>query len=478
MAQEHADNDMSGTFNGPAVQVGQVHGDVNIGAQTIGLDYLNAGAIHARLAKMSVHDCATTLAVLKPEKAADVLRLTRTARSVAVIASMDPESAKAIIVLLDEDRAAVLRAAVAAARTITTFAAQRNAMVGDASGDLVYQGRSERGAVGFSIACERATVYWSERTGLGMVKTAIKDLHTTLNGVRGRLGYPIGIERFEISSSSGFGRSQYFECTEDYGAEAIKAIGMPYGGAIYTSSKGTFATWGAIGEHYEASGGAGGPLGFPLSKETALRGKDENEVQGLYQEFEGGTLYWSELTAVGWVRPNIQSVYDKETWFRYGLPLGDQEIAAPSQQGTTGVFQRFQRVEGTKVLPGALIFSSEKYGAQSLIGPFRTLYLSSGTTAGPYGFPTDSFKKYGDGYFIQSFEGGMIALTLGKPPIGVVGKVYEVWHPNRTALGRPCAPERVIGDGPDVVQFFDNGIVTVTSGVAEMWLEPQSPTAL
>jgi len=42
----------------------------------------------------------------------------------------------------------------------------------------------------------------------------------------------------------------------------------------------------------------------------------------------------------------------------------------------------------------------------------------------------------------------------------------------QSELGYPTTPERPLGEGPDLIQFFDNGVISVVYGTAQYWLSP------
>lgn len=480
MAQSHAGNDMSGTVHGPVVQAGTVHGGIHVGpGPSENLEYLAPGMIQIRLSKSSPHEAATSLARLDPRKAADVILLTQRARRIEIMTSMDTASATAIIQLLDDTSAEVLRAAMRAAHAIATDAAQWHKTLGDASGDLALRETSRRGTTGYASHYERGTVYWSERTGTGMVAGRIKKRFWELDGLSGLLGYPIGPETQAAKSRFGTtGTFQRFESTWDYSAEALEKTVTVCGGTIYASDKGVFATRGGIGQYFEASGGTWGPLGFPLSEEEPLIDLYGAETEFCCQRFEGGTVYWGEERGVASVKRPIAD-FHKEAWLVYGLPVSDQVDAVPSRWGTGGVVQQFDG-------PGRPLICSSALGTWAVSGATRVHFEEHGATGGLYGFPAGREKPrqiwQDRGVMEQHFENGAIFCQIWPDTIGigVTGVLYGLWRQHEGELGAPTAPERTIGDGPDLVQTFQSGIITVIDGVASYWMapDPESETTL
>jgi len=397
-------NEFSGEVHGPVVQAGTV-GAIHLDSSRDKIEFLSAAGILPRLARISADQAAIGLATLEPGKAADVISMMPEARRIEIVACMDAASATAIVKLLPEETAVPLRLAGRAARSISSDAAGWHDLLGDASGGLSRQGRSRRGTTGFAIRYERGTVYWSKRTGTGMVAGAVEKRHGELGGLSGRLGYPIGRETQAATSRFGTsGTFQRFESTWDYSPKALEKTDTVCGATIYASDKGVFSTRGGIGQYYEAGGGTWGPLGFPLSEERPVPGPEGDTAERYRQEFEGGAVYWSEATGVVSVRPPIREIYERDL-LKYGLPLEEQE--------------------------------SEE---------------SDSTTWG------------------QLFESGAIVYEARGRVAEVLGEIYEHWHAHMDELGLPESSERMLGDGPDLVQFFEDGVVTVVDGVVRRWL--------
>jgi uncharacterized protein with LGFP repeats len=468
-------NDFSGEAHGHVVQAGTVHGDIRFDLSPDRIELLSAHGLLPRLAKIPADEAAIKLATVDPGKAAEVIAMMPEARRVAIIPYMDSVSADAILKRLSGEVAAALHFAVRAAQSISSDAARWHHLLGHASGDLCREENSPRSPAGFSSRYERGIVYWNERTGTGMVSGTIEERYRELRGPAGRLGYPIGRE-----TSSGTvwdespGSCQRFESTWDYKAAAVEKTGTVCGATIYASERGVFATWGGIGEYHEARGGSQGPLGFPLSEETWVTAK-RGDPERYRQNFEGGTVYWGTQTGAACVRSPIEQVHERDL-FTFGLPIGDQQTAAPSREGTTGVFQRFQGDSGNPDTANASIYSSTSHGTWPVSGPIMRYFERSGGTAGPFGFPmTAESSSRPQNRFIaheQHFESGAFVRNTRTGCIGVAGNVYGLWCEHRAELGLPTSSERTLGDGPDLVQFFDGGVISVVGGAARLWVPP------
>jgi uncharacterized protein with LGFP repeats len=281
-----------------------------------------------------------------------------------------------------------------------------------------------------------------------------------------------------VSQFGTLGNFQHFESDlGDYGDAATENTIVVCGATIYASEKGVFVTGGSLGDYYEAGGGARGPLGFPLSQGVELSILGRSVEERYVQEFEGGTVYWGESAGMACVLPPIEEVHGSDLR-AHGLPVGEQQIAQPSRQGTTGVFQRFEGHAGSPYAANLSIYSSASHGVWPVSGLILEYFMRSGGTSGPFGFPAGPVHSFESAPFPfqeeQRFESGAILRHFaGRPEIfGVVGKIYELWVTCRARLGRPESDERMLGGGPDLVQFFEHGVISVVDGTAEFWLRP------
>jgi hypothetical protein len=86
-------------------------------------------------------------------------------------------------------------------------------------------------------------------------------------------------------------------------------------------SKPAFEVHGEIRAKYESLGGAAGPLGLPLTDETAAP-----DGVGRFNHFERGSLYWTPRTGPMMVRGTVRDRWAASGWERgpLGYPVQDQ----------------------------------------------------------------------------------------------------------------------------------------------------------
>ncbi|RMI33490.1 hypothetical protein EBN03_10190 [Nocardia stercoris] len=153
----------------------------------------------------------------------------------------------------------------------------------------------------FQKFTNNASIYWTPATGATEVGGRIRDKWASTNYENGPLGYPVTDEQ---GTPNGEGRYNHFQ-----------------NGSIYWSL-GTDAhvVSGPIRDKWAQMGWEGGILGFPVT-DAAKAGSD-----GLYQIFDGGTVYWSPKTGAhtvwGAIKQNWQSYGDVNG--RYGFPTSDE----------------------------------------------------------------------------------------------------------------------------------------------------------
>jgi hypothetical protein len=255
-----------------------------------------------------------------------------------------------------------------------------------------------------------------------------------------------------------------------------------------------------------ASGGTGGEFGFPDDWDF---GEVSGETQGVWQAFEddfiassshgtyrvpdkiAGLDNWGFPIAAAETRDGVESrrfekgvIYSSQagrfairlevakyaddlgTWF----PVSASEDAGPSgASGATGTMQRFKDPLGVEMV----VYSSE-YGDQAIVGGVLACYERLGGPASWLGFPLRAWpsqKLAGSSGRRQSFEGGRIYHGDGRDSVAVSSATEELVGDR---LGWPVTEERPVGaDGPDRIQVFENGVVTLLDGKREVWLRPQ-----
>ncbi|SDO35355.1 LGFP repeat-containing protein, partial [Klenkia soli] len=105
------------------------------------------------------------------------------------------------------------------------------------------------------------------------------------------------------------------------------------GGAVYTSTSGTWVVRGAVLAAWAATEAEGGPLGYPTT--GLICGMSSG---GCGQVFQGGRIYSTATTGAHAVSGPIQQAWIAQGWEAgsLGYPTGD---ARPVQDGTAQDFQ-------------------------------------------------------------------------------------------------------------------------------------------
>ena len=222
----------------------------------------------------------------------------------------------------------------------------------------------------------------------------------------------------------------------------------------------------AIGSRYTALGGQGGFLGEPRTPELRTPGD-----RGVYQHFEGGSLYWSPATGAREVHGAVRDAYARSGWEAgpLGFPVTD-ERATPDGRGR---FSHFER---------GSVHWSPATGSWEVHGAVRGVWERLGWEAGPLGYPVSDELSTPDGRArFSRFERGSVYWSRGTGAHEVLGEVREAWA--RTGweagpLGLPTTGELATPDGRARYNHFERGSVywsrttgahAVTGPVHEAW---------
>jgi uncharacterized protein with LGFP repeats len=145
-------------------------------------------------------------------------------------------------------------------------------------------------------------VHWSPATGARITKGAINAAWAGQNWENGSLGYPTSNETGGLKNG---GVYQNFQ-----------------GGVIHWSpATGARITKGAINAAWAALSWENGFLGYPTSNEiTGLRNG------GVYQNFQGGVIYWSGASGAHSNAGAIRQAYASQGWEngRLGYPTSNE----------------------------------------------------------------------------------------------------------------------------------------------------------
>ena len=344
---------------------------------------------------------------------------------------------------------------------------------------------SRRGTQGYEMPFEKGSIFWTEASGAHPVWWEIYDCFKRLDGVNGRLGFPV-TDELVIPENPDFktkGVCQRFEFEWDYPPDIIeRANGTAYGAMVYWCAPDhCHPVWGGIGEGYERNGGVSGYLGFPTSDEMVAAPSPAGTT-GWYQKFQGGTIYWCskcEKRGGNPVHGAIEAMFHQlgGTGSPLGFPLTGEMTAANSPQGSSGVFQRFEGewnypadVRRLPDIPyGASIYWCETYGAQPVWAGIGEFHERQFGTAGSLGFPTappvSAISPSGAEGSYQTFEGGIIAWHPEYNTILVSGSILTLYMACGGCSGKygfPTAAETVLTAGWRA-QEFEGGLIGVPS---------------
>ncbi|WP_157981676.1 hypothetical protein [Protaetiibacter intestinalis] len=171
-------------------------------------------------------------------------------------------------------------------------------------------------------------------------------------------------------------------------------LGWPSGAQIQTSVAGVDGSyqyfqngtmyWSAVGgahavtagilSAYREAGTASGPFGWPIADQTCASG-----TSLCAQKFESGTLFGIGATGVR-LTPVTQAAWSASGGLDGALGYPTSIAIETSAGGLDGSFQYFQR--GT-------VYETNAYGAYAVAGPMLKAYQARATVSGPLGWPTD-----------------------------------------------------------------------------------------
>ena len=161
---------------------------------------------------------------------------------------------------------------------------------------------------------ENGQIRWSTRGGAHPIWGKIRERYKTAEAEGRSLGWPTANEMKDAADGGAY---QHFT-----------------GGSIYFHpSTGAHRVTGGIRNLWEGQGWERGQMGYPTGEETSTAGG------GVYQTFQGGTAYWHPRTGSYYVHDAIMGTYAYYNWEQgeLGYPLTDETASANG-----GVFQRFQ----------------------------------------------------------------------------------------------------------------------------------------
>jgi uncharacterized protein with LGFP repeats len=213
-------------------------------------------------------------------------------------------------------------------------------------------------------------------------------------------------------------------------------------GAVYWSpASGAWDVSGSFRDLWASTGWENGFLRYPTSGESRIaRG-------GVFQGYQGGTLYWSPGTAAHSVTGSFLQLFASlgyENGF-LGYPTS-QEVPIRG-----GVFQLFQ---------GGVAYWSPSTGAHTVSGSFRDVYARTGYEGGCLGYPaTQELPTTGGGVY-QRFQGGTAYWSPASGAHALCGAFLEAYATTgyeNGSLGYPVSDEHPVTGGLRV--DFQRGFV-------------------
>ncbi|GAA4284604.1 hypothetical protein GCM10022261_21350 [Brevibacterium daeguense] len=207
---------------------------------------------------------------------------------------------------------------------------------------------------------------------------------------------------------------------------------------------------GAIGNHYQALGGAAGRLGAPTSNERCgLRDS------GCYQSFQGGSIHWTRASGAHATWGAIRNAWRDTGWengkLRY--PTTNERCGLRD----SGCYQTFQ---------GGSIHWSPASGAHATWGGIRSAWSRTGWENGKLRYPTTNERcgLRNSGCY-QTFQGGSIHWSPNTGAHPTWGAIRSTWRDNgweKGRLGYPKSDEYSISGG--MAQDFEFGRITWKPG--------------
>src|SRR4051812_7181608 len=235
-------------------------------------------------------------------------------------------------------------------------------------------------------------VYATSATGSHAVAGVINSVWIAQGLERGTLGYPTGEL---VCGLAGGGCKQDFQ-----------------GGAVYTSGTGTFPVPTAIGAAWQASGGEGGPLGYPIT--VVFCGLRDG---GCGQAFQNGRVFASPAGGTHAVPGPIQDAWIAQGLERgtLGYPTGEQACGLAGG----GCKQTFQ---------GGTLYSQPTAGTFAVSGATATAWQAAGGEGSLLGYPiTGYICGLRDGGCVQAFQNGRVFTSPATGTHAVSGAIQDAW---------------------------------------------------
>ena len=210
------------------------------------------------------------------------------------------------------------------------------------------------------------------------------------------------------------------------------------------SAMGSYQVYGAIGMHWNARGGASGPVGAPTSPQVAVG-------DGALQRFQNMDLWWTAQRGVIEVRGTIRTEFRAvgETSSGLGWPLGPEYTVAG------GAYQDFQ---------GGRIFAFPSTGTFAIAAPMYAAHEKVGNVGGELGWPTSRATRLGTGS-VQRFQNGSVYSPDNVAAVAIGGSVEDLYESKGGPTGLGWPTSEVVKDDVGTHVAFERGwIQTSASG--------------
>jgi len=277
---------------------------------------------------------------------------------------------------------------------------------------------------GCGQAFQNGRVFTSPAGGTHAVSGPIQDAWIAQGLERGTLGYPTGEQACGLAGGG---------CKQDF-----------QGGTLYTQpAAGTFAVSGATATAWQAAGGEGSLLGYPIT--GYICGLRDG---GCVQAFQNGRVFTSPATGTHAVSGPIQ-----DTWIAQGLERGS--LGYPSGDLVCGLAgggckQTFQ---------GGTLYTHPAAGTFLVSGAVRTAWQAAGGEGSTLGYPiTGLMCGLRDGGCVQAFQGGRVFTSPATGTHAVSGPIQDTWIAQgleRGSLGYPTSDPYAVSGG--TAQNFEGG---------------------
>jgi uncharacterized protein with LGFP repeats len=275
-------------------------------------------------------------------------------------------------------------------------------------GEIVVSGRVRRTVTGAVVAALLASGAPEAAAARDCLAGPVADRYAAVGGPAGRLGQPTSCLRQTPDLSGVYATFER--------------------GSIYsTEDTGAWDVSGAFGALWSSTGWETGFLGYPASGEEPAR------AGGVFQEFEGGTTFWTPATGAQAVSGDVEGFYAGQGW-EWGF-LGYPTSPERSLARGDGAYQFFQ---------GGSVYTSAASGTHSVSGAFRGLYDTVRWEQGFLGYPTSQESRIRDGGAYQKYQGGIMYWAPATGAHSVSGPIRELYGSSgyeNGYLGYPTSQE-------------------------------------